>query len=99
MANPYGYTPEEMRSTGTTLRTAQEQFGAQVTAAMSAVTALIGSGFTTAAASGAYTEQFNALADGLNKVNANLLPLGDFLIQYADSVVEMDNQMGAALRG
>ncbi len=53
MANAYGYTPEEMRSTG----------------------------------------------NKLTQVNNNLEPLGDFLIQYADAVVNMDDQMGAALRG
>ncbi len=99
MANAYGYTPEEMRSTGTSLKSVQGEITGQLEIAIAAVNGLIGSGFTTAAASGAYSEQFTQLSTGLRQVNDNLVPLGDFLIQYADSVVSMDDQMGAALRG
>jgi uncharacterized protein YukE len=88
-----------MTSTGQTLMDIKTEIGSQIATAKSAVDRLIGSGFTTAAASGAYSEQFAQLSTGLTQVNDNLEPLGQFLKQYAESVVSMDDQFGAALRG
>ncbi|MDR1189550.1 MAG: WXG100 family type VII secretion target [Bifidobacteriaceae bacterium] len=99
MANPYGYTPDEMRAVGQRLINVKAAIGEQIVAAQNAVNGLIGSGFTTAVASGAYTEQFQSLSQGLQQVNDNLEPLGNFLSQYADAVVDMDSQFGSQLRG
>jgi len=99
MANAYGYTPEQMRSVGSQLVGIQGDIGEKITAAQGAVNGLIGSGFTTAAASGAYSEQFQQLSQALANVNQSLGPLGQFLTQYADQVENMDNQFGAQLSG
>ena len=99
MANPYGYTPEEMSRVGNQLVTIKGEIGEKIAAAQTAVNGLIGSGFTTAAASGAYSDQFQELSTGLAQVNDNMEPLGQFLVQYADSVVSMDEQFGSALSG
>jgi uncharacterized protein YukE len=99
MANAYGYTPDDMSTVGNKLIEVKGTIGEQIAAAKAAVDGLIGSGFTTAVASGAYSEQFQALSDGLRQVNDNLEPLGSFLIQYAQSVVDMDSQFGSQLRG
>lgn len=99
MANAYGYTPEEMRSIGSQLVSIKGDIAEKVQAALSAVNGLIGSGFTTQAASGAYSEQFANLAQALTQVNDGMEPLGNFLTQYADAVVDMDTQMSSSLRG
>ncbi len=98
-ANTYGYTPDQMDSIGQKLVAIKNEIDGKITEAQSAVNGLIGSGFTTAAASGAYSEQFQQLSTGLKQVSDNMEPLGKFLSQYAQAVVEMDNQMGSALRG
>ncbi len=99
MANPYGYTPEEMRSIGAQLVSIKGEIDGKIQTALAAVNGLIGSGFTTLAASGAYSEQFTQLAQGLKQVNESMEPLGNFLSQYADAVVQIDDQMSASLRG
>ena len=99
MANAYGYSPEEMRSIGSQLVATKAEISEKIQAALAAVNGLIGSGFTTQAASGAYSEQFNQLSQGLTQVNDGLEPLGNFLTQYADAVVERDTQMSSSLRG
>ncbi|RRR34360.1 hypothetical protein EHS14_03150 [Schaalia georgiae] len=99
MANAYGYSPEEMRSIGSQLVATQGDISEKIQAARAAVDGLIGSGFTTQAASGAYSERFSQLSQGLTQVNEGLEPLGNFLTQYADSVEEMDTQMSSSLRG
>ena len=99
MANAYGYTPDDMRSVGQTLQTIQGEIGDKITAAQSAVNGLIGSGFTTAAASGAYSDQFQQLSTALQNVSQSLGPLGQFLSQYADTVEEVDSQFGSQLQG
>jgi uncharacterized protein YukE len=98
MSNPYGYTPDDMRRVGNQLIAIKGEIGEKIAAAQAAVNGLIGSGFTTAAASGAYSDQFQQLSTGLGQVNDNMEPLGQFLSQYADSVVSMDDQFGSALR-
>lgn len=95
----YSYTPEEMRSVGSQLTTIQGAIGDQITAARAAVDGLIGSGFATQMASGAYSDQFGQLATGLQQVSENLGPLGEFLTQYANTVESTDNEFGAAIRG
>ncbi len=97
MSNPYGYTPEEMDSIGKQLIAIKGEIAGKITQAQTAVNNLIGSGFTTAVASGAYSTQFTQLSSGLTQVNDNMEPLGNFLVQYAQSVVDMDTQMGQAL--
>ena len=99
MSGQYGYTPEEMRKIGSKLKETQAAIQSQVQDALAAVNGLIGSGFTTAVASGAYSEKFTELQQGLIQVNEGMGPLGDFLTQYASSVEEMDQQMGQSLRG
>ncbi|MDR2113757.1 MAG: WXG100 family type VII secretion target [Bifidobacteriaceae bacterium] len=99
MANAYGYTPAEMTAAGQRLISIKGSIGEQIVAAQNVVSGLIGSGFATQAASGAYQEQFTSLAEGLRSVSDNLEPLGSFLVQYADSVVDMDTQFGSQLRG
>jgi len=99
MANAYGYSPEEMKSVGDNLIKIKGEIGEKIAAAKSAVDGLIGTGFTTQAASGAYSEQFLDLSKALDSVNANLDPLGNFLKQYADTVINTDNEFGSALRG
>jgi len=99
MANAYGYSPEEMKSVADTLIRIKGEISEKVSTAQSAVKGLIGTGFTTQAASGAYSEQFLDLSKALDSVNANLEPLGNFLKQYADTVVNTDNEFGSALRG
>ncbi|MGC3995883.1 MAG: WXG100 family type VII secretion target [Propionicimonas sp.] len=98
-SNTYGYTPEQMDTIGKQLVAIKGEIDGKITEAQNAVNGLIGSGFTTAVASGAYSEQFQALSTGLKQVSDNMEPLGKFLSQYAQAVVEMDNQMGSALRG
>jgi uncharacterized protein YukE len=99
MANPYGYTPEDMSRVGNQLVSIKGEIGEKIAAAQAAVNGLIGSGFTTAAASGAYSDQFQELSNGLAQVNDNMEPLGEFLVQYAESVVSMDDQFSSSLRG
>ena len=99
MANAYGYTPEEMRSTGDKLITVKSEIGEKIATAKSAVDALIGSGFATQAASGAYSEQFLQLSTALGQVNDGMQPLGEFLKTYADQVESTDSQFASALRG
>jgi len=98
-ANLYGYTPEEMHQVGGTLKSVKQEIGAQLASAQAAVNNLIGSGFTSAVASGAYADQFQQLSAALTQVNDSLEPLGQFLEAYADQVVDMDNQFGGMLRG
>lgn len=95
----YGYTPDDMTSIGNQLITIQQEIQDKITTAQSSVSGLIGSGFSTAVASGAYSQQFTDLATGLAQVNQNMGPLGTFLVQYAQSVVDMDTQMGQSLGG
>jgi len=97
--NPYGYTPEDMKSVGDKLVTIQGEIGEKITAAKTAVDGLIDTGFTSAVASGTYSEQFLALSDSLKQVNENMGPLGEFLKSYADSVEKMDTDFGNQLRG
>lgn len=99
MSNTYGYTPEEMDRIGKMLVSIKAEIEGKITEAQNAVSGLIGSGFTTAVASGAYSEKFQDLSNGLRQVNDNMEPLGTFLSQYAQSVVDMDSQMGSSLRG
>ncbi|MCE1174893.1 MAG: WXG100 family type VII secretion target [Propionibacteriales bacterium] len=97
--NTYGYTPEEMKAIGNKLIGIKADISGKVAEAQAAVSGLIGSGFTTAAASGAYSDQFQKLSQSLGTINDSLEPLGSFLVQYGDAVVEMDTQMGSSLRG
>ena len=97
MANTFGYTPDEMRDTGTKLRGAQDSIGGTIDEVIAAVNGLIGSGFTTAVASGTYASKFEELSTGLRQVSENLGPLGDFLTGYADAVEQMDSELGAQL--
>lgn len=97
--NTYGYTPAEMDAIGKKLIAIKGEIGTKITEAQSAVSGLIGSGFSTQVASGAYSEQFTQLSTGLTQVSENIEPLGNFLVQYAQAVVDMDAQMGGALRG
>lgn len=97
--NAYGYTPEEMRSIGSQLVSIKQDIDGKIQTALSAVNGLIGSGFTTAVASGTYSEEFQKLSQGLKQVNESMEPLGNFLTQYADAVVNMDTQMSSSLRG
>ncbi|WP_371151844.1 WXG100 family type VII secretion target [Buchananella felis] len=99
MANAYGYTPEEMRRIGSQLVSIKAEIDGKIQEALAAVNGLIGSGFTTQAASGAYSEQFEKLSTGLKQVNESMEPLGNFLTQYANAVVDMDTQMSSSLRG
>ncbi|MDO5080624.1 WXG100 family type VII secretion target [Buchananella hordeovulneris] len=99
MSEQYGYTPEEMRNIGRKLKETQAEIQGKVQEALTAVNGLIGSGFTTAVASGAYSDKFTELKEGLIQVNEGMGPLGDFLTQYASSVEELDQQMGQSLRG
>ncbi|QLQ16076.1 MAG: WXG100 family type VII secretion target [Micropruina sp.] len=99
MSNTYGYTPAEMDTIGKKLIAIRHEIDGKITEAKTAVDGLIGSGFSTQAASGAYSEQFGKLSEGLRSVSENMEPLGNFLVQYAQAVVDMDNQMGSALRG
>jgi uncharacterized protein YukE len=98
-SNAYGYTPEEMTQTGNTLISIKGEIGQQISSAQRAVSQLIESGFTTAAASGAYSQQFSQLYTALGQVNDALEPLGQFLISYADQVVNTDNQFSGMLQG
>ena len=97
MANTFGYSPEEMHDVGNRLITIRGEIDDKIQAAKSAVDGLIGSGFTSAVASGAYTEEFASLSLALSQVSENMEPLGNFLIQYADAVVEFDAEAGAKL--
>ncbi len=97
--NTYGYTPEEMDAIGKKLIGIKNDISGKVSEAQAAVAGLIGSGFTTAAASGAYSEQFQKLSQSLGTINDSMEPLGNFLSQYAKAVVDMDTQMGSSLRG
>jgi uncharacterized protein YukE len=97
--NTYGYTPEEMDAIGKKLVGIKNDISGKVTEAQSAVSGLIGSGFTTAVASGAYSEQFQKLSDSLRNISDSMEPLGTFLTQYGKAVVDMDTQMGSSLRG
>jgi uncharacterized protein YukE len=93
----YNYTTDDMRSTGNQLLSIKNSVGEQIAAAQQAITNLIGSGFATEAASGAYQDQFNQLNTSLTDLNNSLEPMGNFLIQYAQSVEDMDNQMASAM--
>ena len=97
MANAFGYSPEEMRDVGGQLITIKGEIGDKVVAAKGAVDGLIGAGFTSAVASGAYSAQFADLSTGLSQVADNLEPLGQFLQKYADAVENMDSELGAQL--
>lgn len=97
--NTYGYTPEEMEAIGQKLVNIKNEISGKISEAQSAVTGLIGSGFATAVASGAYSEQFLNLSKSLTTVSDSMEPLGTFLIQYGKAVVDMDTQMGSSLRG
>ena len=99
MANTFGYTPEDMRRVGTTLKTIETDISGKIGDAQTAVSDLIGTGFATAVASGAYSTQFENLSKGLRDVSENLGPLGDFLTKYADAVEQMDTDLGAQLGG
>lgn len=99
MANAYGYTPEEMRTTGDKLITGKSEIGETISSMKSAVDTLIGSGFVTQAASGAYSEQFMQLSTALGQVNDSLQPMGEFLKTYADQVESTDSQFASAMRG
>lgn len=99
MLRSYGYTPEQMDSIGRKLVSIKREIDGRLTEAQRTVDLLIGSGFAAVVASGAYSEQFQSLSDGLHNVSENLEPLGDFLIQYAQAVVDIDQQLGSALRG
>lgn len=99
MANPYGYSPDEMRHVGDKLIGVNGQIGEQIREAITAVSGLIGSGFTSGVASGAYDAQFQELQRSLTTVNDQLTPLGEFLKTYANSVETMDQEFGANLRG
>lgn len=95
----YSHTPDEMRSVGSQLTTIQGAIGDQITAARTAVDGLIGAGFATQMASGAYADQFGQLATGLQQVSENLGPLGEFLTQYANTVEQVDTEFGSAISG
>jgi len=97
MANTFGYTPEEMRSVGEQLKRIKAEMGDAISTAKSAVDGLIGSGFTSAAASGAYSEQFIDLSRALEKVSSELEPAGTFLIEYAHAVEDLDTQARSQL--
>lgn len=88
-----------MKNVGSTLVNAQESIGGEITRVKAAVDGLIGSGFATAAASGAYSEQFTQLSKALGDVNESLGPLGQFLTSYAEQVEQMDTQFSSMLKG
>lgn len=59
MSNTYGYPSEQMDAIGTKLVSIRNEIDGKFGEAQSAVSGLIDSGFTTAVASGAYSEQFS----------------------------------------
>jgi uncharacterized protein YukE len=93
----FNYDTGAMTTCGNTLKQIKIDVGDKISQAAAIVNDLVSAGFTTEKASAAYSDQFLQLQQALNSMNDSLDPMGDFLIGYASSVEDMDNQMASGM--
>lgn len=98
MAN-LNVTYEEMKDVAGRLITGKEELNTKLTELQTMVNNLIGSGFVTDTASGAFGTSYDSFTQGLTQAVAGLDGMSQFLNTAADTLRDTDQQLGGAISG
>lgn len=98
MAN-LNVTYEEMKDAAGRLTAGKEDINTKLTELQTLVNNLIGSGFVTDTASGAFGNSYDSFTQGVTQAVAGLDGMSQFLITAADTLQSTDEQLGSAISG
>ncbi len=98
MAN-VNVTFDELKSTGAKLRSGQSEVEAKLQQLKGLVDGLIGQGFATDRASGAFQTSYDEFNTGAKKAIEGLEGMAKFLDSSADAFQQADEQLASSLKG
>lgn len=96
MAN-LNVTYEEMKDAAGRLTAGKEEINTKLTELQTLVNNLIGSGFVTDTASGAFGNSYDSFTQGVTQAVAGLDGMSQYLVTAADTLQATDQQLGSAL--
>lgn len=92
-------TYHDLNEIATKLKTGQGEVETKLGELKSAVDALVGAGFQTGSASGAFQTSYTEFNTGATKTIAGLEGLATFLKKAAEAFEKTDTELGKALKG
>ena len=90
---------EEMKDAAGRLTAGKEEINTKIAELQTLVNNLVGSGFVTDTASGAFSSSYDSFTQGVTQTVAGLDGMSQFLVSAADALQATDQQLGSAISG